>query len=65
MLPPVGVQTAAAVLASVREERKPPAAPLSQGIEGAIAEQAVEILRVRPRVTGEILTFPVRENMYF
>ena len=59
MLPHVGVQTAAAVLASVREDRKAPAASLSQGIEGAIAEQVVKAFRLVSGVAGKIFALLV------
>ena len=32
-----------------------------QQIEGTVAEQTVEVFRLRPRVAGEVLTFPVGE----
>ena len=36
---------------------------ISQAIQRAIAEQAAEGLRIRPFVAGEVLTFPVLEEI--
>ena len=60
-LPPVGVQAAAAVLTPVGTNHEAAPAPGSQQIERAVTEQAVEILRVRPRMAGKVLTVPVGE----
>ena len=38
------------------------AASIAQGVEGAIAEQAVELLRIGIRVTGEIFAVAVTEE---
>ena len=63
ILPPVGPETAGAVLDSF--VRIPEAAPalFPQSVQGAVAEQAAETLRVRPLMTGEILTFPVLKKI--
>lgn len=58
-LPPVGIQTAAAILLAVRTDQKAAFAPGAQQIEGTVAEETVEILRVRPWVAGEVFTIPV------
>ena len=39
------------------------AAFVSKGIKRAIAEQTAERFRIRTRMTGEILTFPVLEKI--
>ena len=61
----MGVQAAAAILTPVRMDHKAAPAPGPQQIEGAVAEQAVEILWVRPRMAGKIFTFPVGEVSIF
>ena len=53
------IQAVGAILEAVGQKRKAPAALRAQHIKGAIAEQAVEVLRVRAGMTGEILAFCV------
>lgn len=57
----VGVQAAAAILASVGQIDKAAAAGPAQWVEGAEAEQTVEVLGVRAGVAGEIFTGAVRK----
>lgn len=59
--PPVGVEAAGTVLSPVRADHKVSPALGPQQIEGTPAEQAVEILRVRSRMAGEIFTLAVGE----
>ena len=51
------VQTLTAVLIPVGKIRKLPSAAIPQHIKRTIAEQAVEIIPVRPFVAGKILAF--------
>lgn len=63
--PPMGVETAGTVFAPVRTDHKVSPTPGPQQIEGAPAEQTVEILRVRSRVAGKVFTFPMGEIRAF
>ncbi len=51
----MGSQAAGAVLDPLRRVAEIPATPISQGIQGAIAEQAAKGFRIRPLMAGEIL----------
>ena len=57
----MGIETIGAVLASVGEIHKLTAARRPQRIERAVAEQAVEVLRVCTGMTGKVFTCPVRK----
>ena len=59
VFPAVGAQTAGAVLDSFFIIGKATAAVIPQGIQGAIAKQAAEPLRIRPGMAGKILAFLV------
>jgi hypothetical protein len=59
VLTPVGTQATRTILDSLLRVGKAAAALVFQSIQGAIAEQAAEILRVRALMAGEIFTFPV------
>ena len=61
----VGGQTGAAILCSVGQPLAVAAAGRAQGIQRAVAEQAVEILRLFSFVTGEKLTIPVLKKGIF
>jgi len=56
---PVGLEAAGTVLDSGFRIGEAAAAPVSQGVEGAVAKEAIEILRVRGLVAGKILALPV------
>ena len=55
-------QAGRAVLDSLVRVTEIPAAVPAQGIERAVAEQAVEPVRIRDPVAGEIFTFSVLEK---
>ena len=55
----MGECTVCAVLPSVLEIEEFPSASVSKSIQGAVAEQAVKIFRIRIGVAGKIFTVPV------
>jgi hypothetical protein len=57
IFPAVGLQTFGALLDAVFGVGEGTAAPVAQGIQGAEAEQAAELLRISPGVAGKILAF--------
>ena len=63
VFPAMGAQAAGAVLDSLFVIGKAAAAVIPQGIQGAIAKQAAELLRVRPGMAGKILTFLVLKKI--
>ena len=62
VFPQMGDQAGRAVLDSLVRVTEIPAAVPAQGIERAVAEQAVEPVRIRDPVAGEIFTFSVLEK---
>lgn len=62
IFPSVGNQAARAVLDSVFCITEIPAAFLSQRVQRTVAEQAVEVLRIRALMTGKIFTFFMAEK---
>ena len=63
ILPAMGAETVGAVLDAVGQVAETAATLIPQGVQGAIAEQAVKILRVCPGMTGEIFTFPILKKI--
>lgn len=61
VLPSVGVQAAAAILAPIRTNYEAAATFGAQQVERTITKQTVKIIRIRPWVAGKIFTFPVGE----
>ena len=61
VLPQVGIDAAAAILAAVFQIGELSAAAIPQHIEGTEAEQAVEVVRVCPFVAGEVFTGTIGE----
>lgn len=61
VLPPVGVQAAAAILAAIRTNYEAAATFGAQQVERTITKQTVKIIRISPWVAGEKLAFPVGE----
>lgn len=59
ILPTVGLQAAGAVLNAIVGICKTAAAPVTQSIQWAIAEQTAEILRIRPPVAGEVFALRI------
>ena len=57
----VGNLAAGTVLEPILGIAECTAAAITQGIEGTIAEQAAEILRICTGMTGEVFTLPVLE----
>ena len=62
IFPSVGNQAARAVLDPVFCITEIPAAFLSQRVQRTVAEQAVEVLRIRALMTGKIFTFFMAEK---
>ena len=58
----VGDQTGGAVFDSLGGVSEMAAAPIAQRVEGAIAEQAVELLRISICVAGEIFAVAITEE---
>jgi hypothetical protein len=58
----VGKQTAGTVLDTVWQNHKVAPAPVGQGVQRAVAEQAVELFRVRTGMAREIFTVAVRKT---
>ena len=58
----VGDQTGGAVFDSLGGVSEMAAAPIAQRVEGAITEQAVELLRFRICVAGEIFAVAITEE---
>ena len=61
--PAMGLQAIGAILNAIGQIPECAAALVTQGIKGAIAEQAIKILRVRALMAGEIFTFPVLKEI--
>ena len=62
ILPSVGAQAAGAILDAVLRICKAAAALIPQGIQGAEAKQAIEILRVCAFMARKIFAFPILEK---
>ena len=62
ILPPVGEHAAAAILDALLGVAEVAAAVRPQGVEGTVAEKAVEVVRVVGGVAGEVLALPVGEE---
>ena len=60
--PPVGQETGAAILDAVADIAEVAAAPVAQGIQRTVAEQAVEVLRMGGLVAGKELAGRVLEE---
>ena len=58
----MGLQAIGAILNTVGQILESTAAFVTQSIQGAIAEQAVKMLRVHILVARKIFTFPVLEK---
>jgi hypothetical protein len=58
----VGKDAARAILVALFRIPEIAAAALAQRVQGAVAKEAVEAVRVIDPVTGEIFTFPVLEK---
>ena len=63
IFPAVGPEAAGAVLDAVFRVAEIAAAGFTQAVQRAVAEQAAEMLRVRPLVAGEIFTCRVLEKV--
>ena len=63
IFPPMGAQAPGAVLDARVRIGKAAAAFIAEGIQGAVAEQAVEILLVSALMAWEIFTFPVLKKV--
>lgn len=57
----VRVQTETAVFVAIWQVHKRTTAAVSQNVQRAIAEQAIEIVRIGLWVTGKVFTIPVTE----
>ena len=58
---PVRIETQTAVFIAVWQVHKRTAAAVSQNVQRAIAEQAVEIIRISLWMAGKVFTLPVAE----
>ena len=65
IVPSVGKQAKGTVFAAGGKIPEIAAAFFSQGIQGAIAEQAVEVIRIRALMAGEVFTVFVAEIRIF
>ena len=55
-------QTARTILISILIIGKRAAAPVAEGVQRAIAEQTIKVIRIVRRMTGEIFTIAVAEK---
>ena len=63
IFPAVGTETVGAVFDTVGQVAETATAFVTQGIQGAIAKQTAKGIWIRPRMTGEIFTFPVLKKI--
>ena len=63
VFPAVGAQAIGAVFDAAFGIGEVPSAPVAQGVQGTIAEQAAEGLGIRIGVAGEVFTFPVLKKI--
>jgi hypothetical protein len=63
VFPAVRLQALGAILDAVIRIKKVASAAVAQGIEGAVAEQTVEVFRVRAGMTGEVFTLLILEKI--
>ena len=63
VFPSVGPQAVGAVFDTLLRVAEIATALVSQGIQGAVAEQAAEAFRVGPGVAGKVFTFPVLKKI--
>jgi hypothetical protein len=62
IFPPVREKAVRAVLDAILPVAEISATPVTKEIKGTVAEQTVEVLRIRSGMTGKVFAFPVAEE---
>ena len=63
IFPAVGTETVGAVFDAIGQIAETAATAIPQSVQRTVTKQTVEGIRIRPRMTGEIFTFPVLKKI--